>query len=947
MSRNQVTPRRRHQSSRHGGPNDLQACQRKAESNPLLRAALDLGERGWRVVPIPEGEKGPRLPEWQRKATDDRRTICQWWREAPRGNVGLVLGPQPSGEYLLALDVDGPEGEDALRRRQAEHGDLPETRESRTGREDGGRHLLFTAPLDTRIAQRPSALGNHLDAWGEGHQIVVPPSLHPSGRHYTWTSGGDPAPAPEWLLARLAPTAPVERLAAAAGATSAADGEPITDGKRNATLTSLAGSMRRRGMGQEAITAALLAENADRCVPPLAEGEVRGIAASVARYEPAGAGEGKAPRGPSQATQLVQMATERYDFGISTTGMPFLVPKRGPRVARALKGGRPSLEEELAADFYGARGSAPSSSATTEAIRVLHGLAQRQAPAELANRVGATADGALVLDLGGPDGRAVVVDVDGWRVVDSSPVLFRRTNSTLPLPEPARGGDLTPLRRLLNVSDEQFDVVVAWLAAALVPNIPHAILVLAGEQGTAKTNATRMLASILDPRSAQTMGLPTGARDWVDAASKRHVVAFDNASHIEPWLNDALSRGATGEGWVARSLYTNDDEFVFQFRNVIILNGIALSGIRGDLLERMVTVDLEPIPREKRRPETGVVPALADGAIVTEFRNNHAGILGGLLDLASKVLGVLPTIRLTELPRMADFAYVVAAVDRVRGTSALETYNRVAADVNAELVASDPVATALVGYLDGYGAFDGTVAELLDALNAWQRDQNEDWKPRKPWPIMPHNLSAAIRRLAPALRGQGVSVDGPRHTNRGAVVAIRLSGDAEGDAGDAEVTLWPEPASPLLPAESDAGDAGDAVPATSLGHIEKPSNVTSPQGDGMPRETGRTSVTSVTSPSAGGVPAGQGGNGRVTLRQQRSVTAASPRGGSVTLCPVVCERCGESNAFSDPTLDHLRHADCGGRWLWTDAPTARANPCTRGASNGGRPDVHPVAETAA
>lgn len=60
----------------------------------------------------------------------------------------------------------------------------------------------------------------------------------------------------------------------------------IHEGERNATLASLAGAMRRRGAGQEAITAALQAENQRRCDPPLANAEVAGIAASIARYRP-------------------------------------------------------------------------------------------------------------------------------------------------------------------------------------------------------------------------------------------------------------------------------------------------------------------------------------------------------------------------------------------------------------------------------------------------------------------------------------------------------------------------------------------------------------------------------------------------------------------------------------------------------------------------------------
>ncbi|MDI6894843.1 MAG: primase C-terminal domain-containing protein [Bacillota bacterium] len=65
------------------------------------------------------------------------------------------------------------------------------------------------------------------------------------------------------------------------------DGEPIPEGQRNATLTSLAGSMRRRGMTAEEIEAALLAVNARRCRPPLPEDEVRAIARSISRYPPA------------------------------------------------------------------------------------------------------------------------------------------------------------------------------------------------------------------------------------------------------------------------------------------------------------------------------------------------------------------------------------------------------------------------------------------------------------------------------------------------------------------------------------------------------------------------------------------------------------------------------------------------------------------------------------
>jgi len=62
-------------------------------------------------------------------------------------------------------------------------------------------------------------------------------------------------------------------------------GSPIPEGQRDNALASLAGSMRRRGMGFAAISAALHQVNEEQCIPPLDDGDVRRIAQSVCRYE--------------------------------------------------------------------------------------------------------------------------------------------------------------------------------------------------------------------------------------------------------------------------------------------------------------------------------------------------------------------------------------------------------------------------------------------------------------------------------------------------------------------------------------------------------------------------------------------------------------------------------------------------------------------------------------
>jgi hypothetical protein len=104
-----------------------------------------------------------------------------------------------------------------------------------------------------------------------------------SGAAYHW--GTDPShdlpPLPPWLLELLTDTAHQSNHQV-----QIEEGEPISQGVRNSTLTSIAGSMRRRGMSEGAIFAALQIENERRCHPPLSEREVHTIARSVARYAP-------------------------------------------------------------------------------------------------------------------------------------------------------------------------------------------------------------------------------------------------------------------------------------------------------------------------------------------------------------------------------------------------------------------------------------------------------------------------------------------------------------------------------------------------------------------------------------------------------------------------------------------------------------------------------------
>ena len=220
---------------------------------------------------------------------------------------------------------------------------------------------------------------------------------------------------------------------------------------------------------------------------------------------------------------------------------------------------------------------------------------------------------------------------------------------------PGRGGSVATLRSFLNVqTDADFVLVVAWALACLRNRGPYPVIVLSGEQGSAKSTFSAVLRALLDPNTAPLRALPREDRDLFIAASNGHVLAFDNVSGLPAWLSDTLCRLATGGGFAVRQLYSDNDEVLFDASRPVILNGIEDIVSRPDLADRALFLTLEPIPEERRRPEAELWDA---------FDAERPRLLGALLDAVVEGLRRLPETRLERLPRMADFALWATACE--------------------------------------------------------------------------------------------------------------------------------------------------------------------------------------------------------------------------------------------------------------------------------------------
>jgi hypothetical protein len=403
----------------------------------------------------------------------------------------------------------------------------------------------------------------------------------------------------------------------------------------------------------------------------------------------------------------------------------------------------------LARLFYKTTDGAPSSEALQSALNVVEAKAHFDAPERAVHVRVAGLNGKLYLDLGNETWQAIEIDTLGWRVIDSPPVRFRRASGMRPLPIPVQGGSAEALRRFLNVkSNTDFVLVIAWAASCLRDHGPYPVLVLSGEQGSAKSTFSAILRVLLDPNTAPLRALPREDRDLFIAASNGHVLAFDNVSGLPAWISDTLCRLATGGGFAVRQLYSDQDEVLFDATRPVILNGIEDIVNRPDLADRAIFLTLEPIPEERRRPEA---------ELWTEFEDERPRILGVLLDGVVEGLKRQPEARLPKLPRMADFALWATACETAHWPTGTfwSAYNGNRDEAVDAVIEADLIAVAVRALMATRTVWTGTASDLLGAL---EEVAGERTTKSKTWPNTPRALAGRVRRAAIFLRKIGIDI---------------------------------------------------------------------------------------------------------------------------------------------------------------------------------------------
>jgi hypothetical protein len=450
----------------------------------------------------------------------------------------------------------------------------------------------------------------------------------------------------------------------------------------------------------------------------------------------------------SQADGLIKIANGWEFFHTPDYRAFTCVPVDGHRETIAVRSRK--FRAFLVRTYHSGNGKAASSAAIEEAIAFFEGEAMCGEQQTVHTRLAAH-DDAIYLDLCREPWQAVEITTRGWRVVSDPPVKFRRARGMLALPTPVGSGGISYLRPFVNVAnDDDLILLVAWTVAAFRPDLPCPVLVLHGEQGSAKSTTAKVLKKLIDPSEPLLRSLPRDSRDLYIAASNSGAVSLDNVSGLPIWLSDDLCRLATGGGFATRELYSDDEEKIFSALRPVILNGIEEIATRSDLLDRCILLELPMIPKEKRRNE-------AD--FLREFEEKRPLILGALLDAVACGLKNLPTTRLKTCPRMADFATWIVACEPALGRRVgefLPAYERNRSEANSVSLDASIIGETILNIAKGGGGFVGTASELREKLDELAGDKGNK---QTGWPKNGRALSGQLKRIAPNLRAKGVTVN--------------------------------------------------------------------------------------------------------------------------------------------------------------------------------------------
>jgi hypothetical protein len=420
----------------------------------------------------------------------------------------------------------------------------------------------------------------------------------------------------------------------------------------------------------------------------------------------------------------------------------------------------------LVEKYWEQYGTTASERAIKSALEILERKALKGSTYQLHLRIARVED-TIYWDLSNERWECLEIKPDGWKVIDNPPVKFWRNKETAPLPYPVAGGSLEELRPLVRPDDEYWVLIQGAMLDYLKGHGPYCVLAISGEQGSAKSTLARFIKQTIDPVfHAPLAALPQKEHDLGVDGQNELVLAYDNVSHLTPWMSDALCRLATGAGIKTRKLYTDNEQNVFGLCRPVMMNGIPDFADRPDLISRCIVVYQPTIPETER---------LTEKDLTARFNQIHPRLVGALAKLVSDGLRRIPSTKLERLPRMADSATWATAC--MGNTAFLDRFTEGEHEAEEASLQASNTATTLRAFFAGRDTLDIAPADLLYKL----RKTASDLGMLANLPADATRLSNKLRRDAPAMRKQwGLDVQSIKSNGKRVIRITRLGGEQQG-----------------------------------------------------------------------------------------------------------------------------------------------------------------------
>ena len=253
--------------------------------------------------------------------------------------------------------------------------------------------------------------------------------------------------------------------------------------------------------------------------------------------------------------------------------------------------------------FYNNVGHVPSQNTIDNWVHIFHAFADFEGPTyPLSSRV-TSYNGDFYYDLTNEIWQCVRISSSGWEVLDSTPIpLFVRHNQTAQV-LPNRNYKPDVFDRFLQIinaatgSQERQILLKVYIVSLFIPEIPHVMLVLHGEKGSAKTTLQTLIKLLVDPSKPRLLTIHNDRTEFIQQLAHNYVAYYDNVRGTPDWLSDEACKAVTGVGQTKRKLFTDDDDIIYEYKRCLGFNGINLSLTEPDALDRSIMIDLETIDK--------------------------------------------------------------------------------------------------------------------------------------------------------------------------------------------------------------------------------------------------------------------------------------------------------------------------------------------------------------